>query len=287
MGLFDRKTIVEKYEEQFKVEQMQNKHLFYDLYARVGDPEELRGYVVETLQDMDWKTTLNELTKFEEMELEGIFRGGRLKPIKTVVKTYKTLKKGARWPWLWKLLFVTGCIFLGFYFFTLIDTAGGWNSDLIIKVTPVWFVLAIMIYMIKEQVAMAIWVKIAGVYDVASEEADVRIVIAADAEKKDTEAYEKLEEDVSEFYNVLTRKYVKRIKREATKTEIIKEMEKTEEEPEVKIVKAMKDVDAQMAKLEKSFVEGKMKEETYRQIKEDLAKRKSKLDTLMDLISLS
>jgi hypothetical protein len=141
--------------------------------------------------------------------------------------------------------------------------------------------------MIKDSVAMAIWIKIAGVYDVASEEADLRIVIAADAEKKDKEAYEKLEEDVSEFYNVLTRKYVKRIKREATKTEIVKEMEKDSEEPEVKLVKSIKDVDGQMAKLEKSFVEGKMKEETYRQIKEDLAKRKSKLETLMDLISLS
>jgi len=287
MGLLSNKTIVEKYEEQFKVEKMQNKHLFYDLYARVGDPEELRGYVVETLQDMDWKTTLNELTKFEEMEVEGIFRGGRLKPFKTVVKTYKSLKKGAKFPWLWKLLFIVGCAFLGFYFFTLFDNPTGWNSDLIIKVTPIWFVLAILIYMIKDSVAMAIWIKIAGVYDVASEEADLRIVIAADAEKKDKEAYEKLEEDVSEFYNVLTRKYVKRIKREATKTEIVKEMEKDSEEPEVKLVKSIKDVDGQMAKLEKSFVEGKMKEDTYRQIKEDLAKRKSKLETLMDLISLS
>jgi uncharacterized protein YjgD (DUF1641 family) len=180
-----------------------------------------------------------------------------------------------------------GIISLGAYLISILDTALGWNSDILIKLTPVWFVLALLIYMVKEEVSMAIWVKIAGVYDVTSEEADVRIVIAADAEKKDKEAYEKLEEDVSEFYNVLTRKYVKRIKREATKTEIIKEMEKTEEEPDVKIVKAMKDIDAQAAKLEKSFVEGKMKEETYRQIKDDLAKRKSKLDTLMDLISLS
>jgi hypothetical protein len=287
MGLFDKKTVVEKYEDQFKVEQMQNKHLFYDLYARVGDPEELRGYVVETLQDMDWKTTLNELTKFEEMELEGIFRGGRLKPFKTVVKTYKTIKKGSKFPWLWKVLFMVGCIFLGAYLISLLNIGLGINSDTIIKITPVWFILAILVYMIKEQVAMAIWVKIAGVYDVASEEADLRIVIAADAEKKDKEAFEKLEEDVSEFYNVLTRKYVKKIKREATKTEIIKEMEPTEEEPEVRLMKSIKDVDTQIAKLEKSFVEGKMKEETYRQVKDDLVKRKSKLETISDLISLT
>lgn len=282
-----KKTIVEKYEDQFKVEDMQNKHLFYDLYARVGDPEELRGFTVEILKDMDWKTSINELTKFEEMEVEGIFRGGKLKPIKNIVKSFKELKKGPKYPWLWKLFAIIGIVFLGLYFYTMINTNTGWNSDLIIKTTPVLFILAILVYMYKETVQMAIWVKIAGVYDIASEEADVRIVIAADAEKKDKEAYEKLEADVSEFYNVLTRRYVRKVKREATKSEVIQEMKPTSEEPEVKLVKAMKDIDSQNSKLEKSFIEGRMKEETYKQLKEDLAKKKSKLETLMDLISLS
>ncbi|HDQ60013.1 MAG TPA: hypothetical protein ENN30_02360 [Candidatus Woesearchaeota archaeon] len=290
MALFGKdKTIVEKYEEQFKVEEMQNKHIFYDLYARVGDPEELRGFTSEILRDMDWKTTLNELTKFDEMELEGIFRGGRLKPFKNIIKTYKSFKKGPRIPWLWKALALTGFIFLGVYIYTILRTDVEWTSNIktwLMIITPLWFIASITVYSIKETVQMAIWVKTAGVYDVASEEADLRIVIAADAEKKDKEAFNMLESDVAEFYNTLTRKYVKKVKREETKTEIKQELQKDSEDPAVKVIKALKDIDKQIANLEKSFVAGKMKEATYQEIKGDLEKRKSKLETISDLLNI-
>jgi len=290
MGILGKsKTVVERYEEQFKVEAMQNKHIFYDLYARVGDPEELRGFTSELLQDLDWKTTLNELTKFEEMELEGIFRGGRLKPFKNIIKTYKSLKKGPKVPWLWKALAGIGFVFLGVWIYTMINTSVQWTANLrnwLMWITPLWFIGSIIVYGIKETVQMAIWVKIAGVYDIASEEADLRIVIAADAEKKDKEAFNQLESDVAEFYNVLTRKYVRKLKREETKQEIKQELKKDTQDPDVKIVKALRDIDKQIANLEKSFVAGKMKEATYQEIKGDLEKRKDKLGTISDLLNI-
>ena len=217
------KTIVEKYEDQFKVKKMQNKHIFYDLYSRVGDPEELRRFVGELLQDMDWKTTLNESTSFEDADMEGIFRGGKLKPFKTIVKSYKTHKKGPRFPWLWKLLALIGVFFLGTYFYTLINTDVTWTTNIknwILWMTPLWFAGSIAVYSIKETVRMALWVKLAGIYDIGSEEADLRIVISADAEKRDKQAFNQLESDVAEFYNVVARRYVKKTEREKTKKAI-------------------------------------------------------------------
>jgi len=287
MAIFGRdKTIVEKYEDQFKVEEMQNKHIFYDLYARVGDPEELRGFTTEILKSMDWKTTLNELTKFEEMELEGIFRGGRLKPFKNIIKAYKSFKKGPKFPLLWKIFALLGIGFLIFYMYALLSNSIEWNLNLILGLTIASFVLSLLIYSVKETIGLALWVKIAGIYDIASEEADLRIVIAADAEKKDKDAFNQLEDDVSEFYSVLTRRYVKKIKREATKTEIKKELEANKEDPEIKVMRALKDIDKQIANLEKSFVAGKMKEDTYKEIKDDLEKRRAKLETIRDLLNV-
>jgi len=284
---FKRKSLVEEVEQQFKMEVMRDRHIFYDLFARVGDPEELRAFINELLTDMGWKTTLNELTKFEEMEVEGIFTGGRLKPFKNVIKSHSHVEKGSKFPLLWKLFLFVGFILLGFYVYSLFDTTHSWNSNIFLWGAPVAFILAISLYLIKEIVRVAIWIKIAGVYDVSSEEADLRIIIAADAEKVDNEAYKKLEEEVSELYNVITRKYVKRIKREVHQNEVIKEFEKTEEEPQVKLFKQIKDIDSQIAALEKSFINGKMNEETYKQIKSDLEKRRSKLDTIMDLINVT
>ena len=220
--MFDKKTIVEKYEDQFKVKEMHNKHMFYDLYARVGDPEELRSTVLELLQDTDWKTSINEMMKFEDTDTEGIFRGGKLKPIKSIVKAFKEVRKGPKFPILWKSFFFIGIGLLVAYLYTLAFPTN-WNPNLLIMASPAFFILALLIYSIKNIVSLAMWIKIAGVYDIASEEADVRLVISADADKRDKEAYNKLEEDMAQIYNVLAKKYVSNSKK-VTKTQIIKEL---------------------------------------------------------------
>ena len=287
MALFDKKTLLGKLEEQFKVKEMQNKRLFYDLFARVGDPEELRGTIMELMQDLGWKTSVSELTKWEEPDTEGIFRGGRLKPVRYILKSHNTVDKGPRFPLIWKLFAVIGVIFLAFYFYTLVDQAGGWNSDLIIKITPIWFVLAILVYLIKERVSMALWTKVSGIYDINSEEADVRIVIGADAEKPDKQAFDKLESDVVEFYNVLTRKYVRKAGRDRAKKAVAKEMKVGKRAPAINIVKGIRELTKEIGALEKKFIAGKVKEGTYKELKEDLTKRKERLETVLDLIETS
>jgi hypothetical protein len=289
MGIFDVKTIVSKYEDQFKVKEMRNKHLFYDLYARTGDPEEVRSYVQELMQDMDWKTSVNELTEWNEPDTEGIYRGGKLKPIRTIVKSHKELVKGPMFPWLWKGFFVLGIIALIFYLYTIYDVAAGmkYNPSITIMAAAGFFFLAIIVYMIKERVHMAVWVKIAGVYDIASEEADVRIVIAADAEKADKVAFDKLESEMSELYNVLSRKYVKR-KELATeiKSGIAKEIGTRKKEPAEEIIKGLSEVNSSLRNIDKQLAEGKITEATYKSAKESLQGQKTKLETLIDLLSM-
>lgn len=289
MGLFDIKTIVSKYEEQFKVKEMRNKHLFYDLYARTGDPEEVRSYVQELMQDMDWKTSVNELTKWEEKDEEGIYRGGRLKPIRTILKSHKEVVKGPLFPWLWKTLFVLGILSLAFYLYTIFDIEAGltYNSNLVIAASALFFVLAIVVYMIKERIHLAVWVKLSGVYDIASEETDVRIVIAADASKADKEAFDKLEADMTEIYNVLSRKYVKKKAISTTlKKGIAKEVGTTKKDPEKEILKGLSDVNNSIRNIDKQLASGKISEGTYKAAKESLSGQKTKLETLVDLLSM-
>lgn len=288
MGLLNPKTIVKKYEDQFQVKEMQNKHLFYDLFARVGDPEELRSYIHRLMQDMDWKTSINELTKWEEKDTEGIYRGGRLKPIRTILKSHKEIVKGPKWPLVWKILLAVGIGFLGFYLYTVFNVEAGlrFNKNLILMITPLWFLGSIVFYMIKEKVHLAVWAKIAGVYDISSEEADVRIVLAADADKADKEAFDKLEADLSEIYNVLSRKYVKK-KSIPSKTirGIGKEVGTTAKDPAVKILKELSNLDRTIADLNNQLAVGKLKEDTYNKVKKEMDERKTKLQTLIDLLS--
>ena len=283
--MFNKKTIVEKYEDQFKVKEMHNKHMFYDLYARVGDPEELRKTVLELLQDTDWKTSINEMMKFEDTDTEGIFRGGKLKPIKSIVKAFKEVRKGAKFPVIWKSFFFIGVGLLLAFIYTLAFPTN-WNSNLLIMASPVFFVLSLLIYSIKEVVALAMWIKISGVYNITNEEADVRLVISADADKRDKEAYDKLEADMAEIYNVLARKYVSNAKK-VTKTQIIKELKPNTKEPAVELIKQIRDLDSQIAALDKRFTRGDVKEDTYKELKADLTKRKAKSETLLDLVSMS
>jgi hypothetical protein len=222
--------------------------------------------------------------KFEDTDTEGIFRGGKLKPLKSIIKSYKQINKGPKFPLLWKLFFFIGIGFLVFYLYTL-AFATNWNSTIIIQITPIWFIIALLIYSVKEMVSMALWVKIAGVYDIASDEADVRIVIAGDADKPDKEAYEKLQEDVAEVYNVVSRKYVG-TKKPITPTQIIKELKPSTSDPAVSLIKSIRDFDKQIAALEKKFIAGEIKEDTYKELKIDLEKRKAKSETLLDLVTI-
>ena len=269
--------VLEKYEKQFRISEMRNKHLFYDLYAKVGDPEELRGYIVQLLKDMDWKVTLNELAKFEELELEGIFRGGRLKPVKALIKAYNWVTKGPKYPILWKGFAIAGIISLIGYFASITYKYLNLNSNIFLWLTPILFLISLGIWLVKEKINLALWVKIAGIYDISRESADLRIVIAGDSQKRDKEAFNKLDDDASEFYNALISRYVKRIK------EVNPEAQKPFGAKVEKILKALVDTNKEIDKLEKRFVNGRISEQTYKDTKKDLLNKKQKLEMLAEM----
>jgi hypothetical protein len=192
-------------------------------------------------------------------------------------------------PWLWKGFFVLGIIALIFYLYTIYDVAAGmkYNPSITIMAAAGFFFLAIIVYMIKEKVFLAVWVKIVGVYDISSEEADVRIVIAADAEKADKEAFDKLESEMSELYNVLSRKYVKKKELSTgTLSGISKEMGTRKKEPSEEIIKGLSEVNQSLRNIDKQLAEGKITEATYKSAKDSLTGQKTKLETLIDLLSM-
>lgn len=286
--LFKKKLLVEKYEDEFKTSNMRNRKLFYDLFARVGDPEELKTYSSQILDTLEYKAPLIELTKFEEStELEGVFLGGRLKPIKGIIKAIKEVKRGSRFPRLWKTLAFIGIVLLILGAFPQIlqsilspATLATINFTYLIYGGGILLILGLLLYLIKEKIRMYIWLKIVGVYDIESKNADMRIVIAGDVDKKDMDAFSRLEEDVSELYNELARKYVK--KKEEKPLIVVKE----KEAPEAKIISAIKEIESKITSLDSKLAEGKIKEEAWKEARESLKKRKEKLEVLLDLLKI-
>ncbi len=284
-----KKLLVEKYEDEFKTSNMRNRKLFYDLFARVGDPEELKTYSSQILDALDYKAPLIELTKFEEStELEGVFLGGRLKPIKGIIKAIKEIKRGSRFPILWKTLAIIGIILLILGGFPQIlqsvlspATLAKLNLRYFLYGGAVLLLLGILLYLIKEKVRMYIWLKLVGVYDIESKKADMRIVIAGDVDKKDMNAFSRLEEDVSELYNELARKYVKK-KEEEKPLIVVKE----KESPEAKIISAIKEIENKITSLDSKLAEGKIKENAWKEARESLKRKKEKLEILLDLLKI-
>jgi hypothetical protein len=119
---------------------------------------------------------------------------------------------------------------------------------------------------------------------VESEKSDLRLIISADLEKSDKMMFIKLEEDVTEFYNILSDRYVKPY--ESAKTKPKKILIESKAEPaESKIRKAISEIDNEIFNLDRQLAQGKITEKTYTGAKESLAKRKEKLGIIIDLVT--
>ncbi len=276
-----RKLTVEKYEREFETKKMRDRRLFYDLNIRVGDPEELRSDVNELLQDMDYDVVLNELTKFEDAEMDKMFMGGRLKPLKAVIKAKKIVRKGPKFPLIWKTFFILGLVSI---VISLLPKDFGFTGTFR-YISLGFFVLAGLVYLIKEKIPLVIWIKIVGIYNVQDEQADVRVVLAGDILKEDKTVFSKLEDELSEVYNVLARKYIKKLSKRQIVSQI-KLPEKAKTNPEARILEIMADVDKELSKLERNLINGKITEATYKELKEKLQKKKEKLSTIYDLLNI-
>ncbi|MCW1296525.1 MAG: hypothetical protein OH319_02490 [Candidatus Parvarchaeota archaeon] len=278
---FSKKTVIERYEEEFKTEHMRNKHIFYDLNIRAGDPEELRSFSMELLEDLGFTTILNEMTKFDDPEFEGIFRGGRLKPTKSIIKSLKELDKGSKFPIIWKIFLAIGIVSLLLYVlpWSLVQEStilSEWKSYSL-WIGGIFILAAIIVYYIKEKIGLAVWIKIAGIYDVEDEKCDVHLMISGDSEKKDKEAFKKLENDLAELYDVISRKYIKRKEKEPKIT--------IGREPEIQALNSLREINKEIDNLQKRFTEGKVSEETYKQLKEELERKKDRYETILDIVT--
>jgi hypothetical protein len=205
---------IKNYEKEFDTQELEKKHVFYDLYIKSDDPQILRSQVSEYMTDMDYKILLNELAKFEDNELEETFRGGNVKPIRALIKSAKDNKKGSKYPIAWKTCLILGIVLLAFLLvsyraniYTNITHFSYSASALILYGTIAFFVLSLIFFEIKKIVPIFLWAKIIGVYDPTEESANVRVVLAGDCKFKDKESYSKLEGDMTEMYSELSRKY--------------------------------------------------------------------------------
>jgi hypothetical protein len=278
------KTSVDKLEEEFKTDSMRNRHIFFDMNVRAADPEEVRSYTTQLMTDLEFKTILNEMSSFDDVEFEKIFRGGRLKPVKCVIKGIREHKKGPRYKMLYKLLALIGTIVL---FVSLMPPQWLWLSvgqtTLLITAT-VSLIASVVVYSVKKVVPSSLWVKVAGIYDVESEKSDLRIIISADLVKSDKMMFIKLEEDVTEFYNILSDKYVKPY--ESAKKKPKKLLIESKAEPaEGKVRSAISEIDNEIFNLDRQLAQGKVTEKTYTEAKASLSKRKEKLGIIIDLLT--
>ncbi len=205
------RTYIEDLEREFKTDKMRDKRVFHDLNIRVQDPEELRRHSIEILSDNGYHVSLNEMTEFEDnTEFEGLFRGGRLKPLKTIIKGVKTNPLGPRYPLIWKVMIIIGIISVIGVFLPYPEL----NHDLLFWVSIIAIFTGFFVYLIKENAALTLWIKMVGIYDAEGIKADVRLIISADADKERKDMLSRLKEDVSYIYDDLARRYIKDVKPE-------------------------------------------------------------------------
>ncbi len=271
------KPFIVRVENEFKTSNMRDKHVFHDINLRVSDPEEFRVTVVDYLRSLDYIVDVNEMIEFDDDgDFAKFFRGGRLKPLKNIVKARKVSVLGSRFPVIWRLLFLVGVVsFIGLFLpFEQL------NDDLLFYVSSLSFFFAGLFFIVKRVVTSSVWVKMIGVYDVDGVKADLRVIISADVSDSDLRVFDKLRDDVAEFYGLISRKYLLNVK---LKEALIKPVTKSKTEELVsRIMKVNKD----SRLLQDKFINGRVSEDVFKRLMASLDKEKDKLETILDLVSV-
>lgn len=280
---------IKNYEKEFETDVLEKRHVFYDIYIKSNDPQELRNQMSESLSDFDYKILLNEMSKFEDNELEETFRGGNAKPIRVLIKSAKDNKKGSRYPLLWKTCLILGIIALFIllayyrsYIYGSFTAIAYQPSNFLTYSTVGLFVLALIFFMIKKVVPMYVWAKIIGVYDPTEESANVRIVIAGDCKFKDKDSYAKLESDMTELYSEISRRYSNKLDKRQMSASVSGFIGSGGVNG---LTSKLKSIEKESADLERNFVAGKISEEQYKTLKASIEMKKAQLETLFDLVN--
>jgi len=153
------------------------------------------------------------------------------------------------------------------------------NKDFLFYTTILSFIFSGFFYLIKRVVVSSVWIKIIGVYDIEGVKADLRVVIGADTSEGSIKVFDKLRDDVAEFYDLISRKYMKKV---ALKDKLIKPVTKSRTESLItKIMKVNKD--SQM--LRDKFINGRVSEPVFKDLMASINHDKEKLETILDLVT--
>ncbi|MDP8012904.1 MAG: hypothetical protein RAK22_02265 [Nanoarchaeota archaeon] len=287
-------AVIRNYEKEFATDVMENHHVFYDLYIKSDDPQALRNQIAEELTDLDFKILLNELTKFEDEELDEVFRGGNAKPLRAVIKAAKDNKKGSKYPLLWKFFLILGIallfVFLAYsrsaIYSSIYGTVTKFSeqpSSLLFYSFVVSILLSFIFWAIKYVVPIYAWVKIIGIYDPTESTANVRIVLAGDCQFKDKDSYGKLENDMSELYSALSRRYANKLDKRTLSNNVASDLSLTGQTQS--IMNKLRATEDELSQLERNFAAGKISESSYNDLKNKLEMKKTQIETLFDLLS--
>jgi hypothetical protein len=282
---------IKNYEKEFDTQELEKRHVFYDLYIKSDDPQVLRNQLSEYMTDMDYKILLNELAKFDDNELEETFRGGNVKPVRALLKSAKDNKKGSKYPVAWKACLIIGIILLALLLisyraniYTNITHFSYASSALVLYGMIAFFVLALIFFEIKKIVPIFLWAKIIGVYDPTEESANVRVVLAGDCKFKDKDSYSKLEGDMTEMYSEISRKYGNKLDKRQLANNVSSSLSMGPQ-GSAKLNNKLRDIEKESADLERNFVSGKISEDEYKKMKAQIEARRQQLDTLFDLVN--
>ncbi len=283
MGLFDTRSMVEKYEDEFKKKELDDKKIFFELNIRGGDPEDVRTTAVEYFEDMDYAIYVNKFTRFENPEFESLFKSGRLKPLRSILKAEKEVEVGTMFPLFYKIVAIIGLLISSVYFFPESWFEGIVFSGEYFAIGGIVLVFSsIILWSVRRTDVLRIWFKMAGVYNVEDEKSDFNIIISADSTSNDKEIIEELDEEVSEIYRGLSRKYKKKVTKKPVKIEIPKKEKKVD----VKIIKRINEIEKDINNLDARLARGEISESTYNDVKANLNERKRKFETILDLLNV-
>lgn len=280
--IFDRRKQVEKFEEEFETENLKDKPIFYDLdISNIKKPEELRSFILDSCKGKSYSINLNELTKFESEEFEGIFKGGPIKPIRGLLRAKKVINKGIKHPILTISLSLTTIILLILSFKPNLFNLGLQGKEKILMISSgIAAMLAFLFYSLKKRLVLRMWVKLVGIYDAEEGKADMRVVLAGNS--KQEKGREILGKNLSTIYQSITDTFLgKKLPEAKEEKPILKEGKEGTQE---KIIEKLSETVDSLDQLDSRLAKGEISEKKYEELKRRLERKRSKYETLLDVV---
>ncbi|MDD5054312.1 MAG: hypothetical protein PHT91_03230 [Candidatus Nanoarchaeia archaeon] len=283
MNIFKSKTNVEKAEKNFETKKMENKEVFHELNIKSQDPEVLRTQVVELLEAMDYGITINKFAKFDDSEFENIFQAGRLKPLRAVLHAHKKVQTGSKYPWLWKILILSGLILMIAFmvpqnYLSFMEIS--FNNNIFMAISSILLFSGMLLWFLRKFDTINIWFKSSGIYNVEEKNSDFKIILSGESTGKALK--KKLDNDITQIFSAISAKYVKN---KVAPEKSLLELPKNSKNLDVRIIRKINDLENDSKNLDSRLANNDISEKTYLELKEEFTNEKQKLETILDLIN--